>query len=287
MRKLVPAAAIAIVVLVGLSIAVGKGMLRSVKEDAVALSGSVAPSSPLAPARASDLQGSGQGMAAMRHAAGTSKYLFAFFWKEENDATGAMRRVFEASAKTLTDQAESVAVRATDPAEKDILAKFDLARAPMPLVLAIAPNGAVTGGFPTKLEPQELAEAIASPVMQKCLKALQENKLVFLCVQNDSTEANAAALAGVRDFQADVRYRSATEIVMLDPADAAEAKFLGQLQISPKTTKAVTAFLAPPGAAIGEFEGATTKADLIATLEKANTGCGPGGCGPGGCAPKP
>ena len=73
---------------------------------------------------------------------------------------------------------------------------------------------------------------------------------------------------------------------MVDPSDSAEVSFLGDLKIDPSTTIAVTAFLAPPGVAIAEFEGETRKDDLVAVLQKASAGCGPGGCGPGDCAPK-
>ena len=50
----------------------------------------------------------------------------------------------------------------------------------------------------------------------------------------------------------------------------------------------MTAFMAPPGAVIAEFTGATTKQELVAALEKAASAACPGGkCGPGGCGPQP
>jgi hypothetical protein len=50
---------------------------------------------------------------------------------------------------------------------------------------------------------------------------------------------------------------------------------------------AVTAFLAPPGVVIAEFEGATQKDQLVSALLQANSACGPGGsCGPSGCGPR-
>ena len=174
----------------------------------------------------------------------------------------------------------------TDSAEKAIVAKFDLSHAPMPLVLAMAPNGAITGGFPTKFEEQQLLDAFATPGTEKVMKPLQDGKLVFVCVQNDKTKSNDAAMQGVRDFKTDARFASATEIVTLDPADKKEASFLTDLQVSAETAEAVTVFVVPPGQAIGKFEGATNKDALVELLSKANTGCGPGGCGPGGCGPK-
>ena len=75
---------------------------------------------------------------------------------------------------------------------------------------------------------------------------------------------------------------------MLDPTDSAEASFLADLKIDPKTEEAMTVFMAPPGSAIAKFKGATNKARLVAALQKASSGCGcaGGSCGPGGCGPK-
>ena len=228
----------------------------------------------------------GGGMAAMRKATAAKKYLFVLFRKEEDSQTAAMRSVLLEAMTELADRADTVEVDVTAASEAAIVKKFGLDRAPMPLVLALAPNGAVTGGFPAKVEKQQLLEAFASPCTEQCMKRLQDNRLVFLCVQNTKTEANDVAMKGVREFKADARFAQATEIVMLDPADAAEVAFLKDLTIDPQTKQAVTVFLAPPGAPIAMYEGATDKDEIVATLEKASSACGPGGCGPDGCAPK-
>ncbi|MCR4413221.1 MAG: thioredoxin family protein [Thermoguttaceae bacterium] len=228
----------------------------------------------------------GRGMAAIKQAAEAGKYLFVFFSKADDEQSLAMRKVFDEAMKKVADRAQWVAVNTSDPSEKDIVEKFDLSRAPMPLVLALAPNGAITGGFPRKFEEKDLLDAFGSPATEKVMKPLQDGKLVFVCVQNEKTKSNEAAMQGVRDFKADARYASATEIVTLDPADKREAEFLADLQVPADTAEAVTVFVVPPGQAIGKIEGATSKDALIDLLSKANTGCGPGGCGPGGCAPK-
>ena len=222
----------------------------------------------------------------MEQASQDDKYLFAFFRKEENDQTAAMRRLLEEVMEEVADRADSAEVNVTASSERAIVEKFGLDRVPMPLILALAPNGAITGGFPTKVEKRELLGAFASPCTEKCMKQLQDNKLVFLCVQNAATESNDAAMQGVRQFKADTRFAQATQIVMLDPADAAETEFLNDLQIDPKTKAALTVFLAPPGAPIAMYEGATDKDELVATLQKASSACGPAGCGPAGCPPK-
>ena len=226
-------------------------------------------------------------MALMEQAAKDNKYLFGFFWKTENEQTISMKKVFEDALAKVSERATAAIVQVTDPAEREIVKKFGLDRAPMPLALAIAPNGAIMGGFPNEVTEEALLNAFGSPSTEKCMKSLQDGKLVFLCVQNASTTLNAEALQGVQDFKAEAQYTGVTEIVKLDPTDSAEASFLGDLKIDPQTKVAVTAFLAPPGAVIAEFEGATQKDELIATLIKASSACGPGGsCGPGGCGPR-
>ncbi len=264
--------------------AVGLGSIVGCNSDTSAES--TAEQIATATTEAVEAEKTGSGMAAMEKAAEAKKYLFALFRKEEDSQTSAMRAVLDEVLEEVADKANSVEVDVTASSERAIVDKFDLGRAPMPLVLAIAPNGAVTGGFPMEVDKEKLLHAFASQGMEKCLKQLQENKLVFLCVQNGKTKSNDEALKGVRDFKADARFAQATEIVMLDPTDTAEAGFLKDLQIDPKTETAVTVFLAPPGMPVAMYEGATAKDELVATLQKAGSACGPGGCGPGGCPPQ-
>jgi len=234
-----------------------------------------------------DVPNSGSGMIAMVEAAQAQKYLFAMFYKSDDELTSQMRRTLDAALERVSAKANRVIVKITDPTERSIVEKFGLDRAPMPLILAMAPNGAVTGGFPSKVEEKDLLNAFATPCTEKCMKALQQSKLVFLCVQNASTKSNDSAMQGVRDFQSDSRYSQVTEVISLNPADDAEASFLSDLKIDPKTTEAVTAFMAPPGAVVAEFTGATKKEELVSALEKAGAGSCPGGkCGPGGCGPQ-
>jgi hypothetical protein len=271
---------------VGLSIAAAKGVFRSPPREVVA-SRPEADQQPAPPPSALLTYGEpGAGMQALQLAAAENKYLFAFFWSESNSQTAAMRGVFDAATAQVADRAAAVAVRVSDPAERDIVRKFELDRAPMPLVLAIAPNGAVMGGFPTQFTVDELVAAFGSPGSEHCVKALQDGKLVLLCVQNASTKLNDEALQGVHAFKTDEKFASATEVIMVNPADSAEKSFLNDLKINAQTTAATTALIAPPGSVIAQYAGATTKEEFITALQQANTGCGPGGCGPGGCGPR-
>jgi hypothetical protein len=238
----------------------------------------------------------GKGGAALTKAAAANKYLFLFFYKEGGALpakllgkdttanTNAMRTVFESAMAQVADRADHVEVNIADASERDIVKQFDVSRAPMPLVLAIAPNGAVTGGFPGKFDEAKLVNAFATPGLAKCLKALQDRKLVLLCIQNEKSKNGDAAMRGVKDFKADPRYGQATEVVTVDPSNKEEAKLLADFKVPPEPAEAVTVFLAPPGSALATYTGATDKNTLVAKLTSAMASCG-SGCGPSGCGP--
>ena len=228
----------------------------------------------------------GSSAVAIRQAAAVGKHLFIFFYEKDDAATRSARKTFKSALGKIGDTAIWMAIDRNNSAEKEIVREYGIGRAPMPLVLVLAPNGAITGGFPAKnLSEDKLRDSIASRGFQACLKALQERKLVFVCAQNSSTKSNDAAMQGVNDFKSDLRFANFTEIVKVDPSDAAEAKFLAQLKIDPKTQEASTAFLAPPGVVLNTTSGSTSKDTLIGLLMAASSGCGAGGCAPSGCGP--
>lgn len=228
-----------------------------------------------------------RGMAAIENAARSNKYLFIFFWKQNDQNTGAMFQKFKEVMPKMADRADPLVVHVADPAEKPMVDKFGVSRAPMPLVVALAPNGAITKGCPVKFDEKQLQEAFVSPCTAECMKALQNRKLVLLCVQNHKTQFNQVALRGVQEFKADARFARATEVVALDPSDHSEASFLNDLRVNPQTPQAVTILLAPPGTPVATFTGPVTKDQLVTKLAAAKSDpCAGGKCGPGGCKPK-
>jgi len=225
---------------------------------------------------------------ALDTAAQDGKYLFVFFWKENDRQTQTMYGVFKSAAAKMAESAAAISVNTKDAQEKPIVDRFGVSRAPMPLVLALAPNGAVTKGFPVRFtEEQLLHDAFVSPGTAKCLKALQDRKLVLLCVQNQKTQFNQAAMQGALSFKSDARFGGATEIVTVDPSDTGEASFLQSLEVDPRTANAVTVLFAPPGRPVAKFVGPVSKDDIVAKVTASQSACGPGGCCPGGqCGPK-
>jgi hypothetical protein len=218
-------------------------------------------------------------------AAKANKYVFIFCWKTQDQKTSAAKAEFDQAAAKLAELADVVSIQINDDAEKKIVQKHGLIRAPMPLVLAIAPCGAVTKGFTKKFDEQEIRTAFVSPCTQLCMKALQDRKLLLVCVVEQANPQDPVKTPKcAEDFKADAKYGQATEIVFVNAKDQAEAGLLKDFKVD-QAKKPTVVFLAPPGVLIGNFDAATaTKDQLVAKLAAAQSNpCGGGRCGPGGC----
>lgn len=226
-----------------------------------------------------------EGMAALQKAATADKYLFILFSDANDEQTRTIRKTLATFAGKKAGKVEWIAINRKVPEEKSLVEKLGVQTAPMPLVLAVAPNGAITGGFNSQnVSEQTLEGAIVSPGPQKILKSMQHRRYAMLSIQNKLTKNNEAAMKGVTDFKAAPKYSSITDAYTLNPSAPEEADFLKQIQVDPKTQEAVTILFAPPGTIITKVTGATSKEVFISALQKASSGgCGPGGCGPGGC----
>jgi hypothetical protein len=218
----------------------------------------------------------GRAAAALKAAAKHDKYLFIFFFDKEDAQTGAMKAVLQKAVAKMTDRADSVTVDVNDPAEKPTVDKFRARGAPMPIVLSIAPTGAATKAFPKQFDEAQLQEAFVSPCTAKCMRAIQDRHSILLCVQNDKTEFNKEAMEGAKAFKDDPQYAKGTEIIMLNPADKAEQRFLKDLEVDPRTPTAVTLLVMPPGAPVARFKGALTKDEIETAVKAAQSSCGPG-----------
>ncbi len=226
-----------------------------------------------------------KGMAALEKAGATNKYLFIFFYKSDDETTISKRTLFDKTLSTLNEKADALAIKIDNPTESEFVKKFEAEQAPMPLVLAVASNGAVTAGFPVEFTAEKLKDAFATPCMEKSLRALQDQKIVLVCIQNDSIKASDTAMKGVKDFKSDSQYSKFTEIIKLDPSDIAERDFLENLLIETAPEEAITLLMVPPGNILKTFTGATTKAEIVQVITKAGANCGPGSS-PGCCPSK-
>lgn len=226
------------------------------------------------------LSESAEGLLKRGEEEGKTVYLYI----HKDSASSPLQELFDKTAQRLGARVLATHLSVTDPQQRSIVERFGLKRAPMPLALVIAPNGCVTGGFLGAFTEEQLLGALQPLSAAQCLKALQERKLVLLCLQNQDTEGNQESLEGVREFAKDKRFAAATQVVMMDPQGVAEQSFIKQLGVEVNSSTAMTVMIVPPGRVVGQYSGAVSKERLVADLTKATSGCCcPGGCCPGGC----
>jgi len=210
--------------------------------------------------------------AAMKQAAAANKHLYIFFYSEDNEATQALRKPFEAVMAKMTDVAQWAALKRDAPEEKALVTRFDLQAVSVPLVLVLAPNGVVTtAGLAENMPEEKLRAGIAGPCQQKCLLALQEKKVAILCAYGKDVSSDDPTVKAVNEFKADPANAKRVEVLRIDPADPAEARFLKQLEVDPKRGLA-TIMLAPGRTLLAKFIGPVTKESLAAALKPACSG---------------
>jgi len=226
----------------------------------------------------------GKSAAAFMEAAASRKHFFLYFYAPgKNDPK--VRKIFDETIQKLGSAAQSYPVNVKDKTESTIVQYFRLDKAPLPLVLVVAPNAAVVGGFPKeRINEAALMHTIASPNFQRVLRSLQEGKLVLICVaKSDPSKKGPQIPKGVLEFSKDPDYKDKVKIIAVDPNDPAESNWLPQLRIDPTVKDATTCILAPPGSLVAKLPGAIKKKDIIAVLTNPSQGRGPGGPGgPGG-----
>ena len=208
--------------------------------------------------------------------ASAGRFAFIVFYKANDAATQSMAQVVQQGMAARPDRATALFVNAADPSEKGLVDRFGLARAPLPMTVAVAPNGAVTGLFRGAMNDAHIERAIVSPTMAECMKSIQAGRFVLACVQ---TTRDAAVPQGVTDFKADPEFHDRVDIVSLNAADPAEARLLSQFQVDAKAIRApLVAFIAPPAVLVGKFPTTATAAELAAALHKAGKCCDDPNC---------
>jgi len=227
------------------------------------------------------------GLAALAEASQQDKYAFVLFWKQQDDATDRMFGQLNDVIAHETAKPAIVSISVGDPAEAESVKVFGVDRAPMPLLVAVAPNGAITKAWPMRFDGRELPAAMVSRGAAQTLKALQDNKMVVLCVQHATAETETAVLRAAREFQASEGYATTTQVVVVHQNDPAENAFLTSIQLDPNNPEPVTVLIAPPGRPFAKLVGNVTAEQIAAKVIAAGSACCPDGqCGPGAqCCP--
>jgi len=209
------------------------------------------------------------------------KYSFVLFYRPKEQASETMRSTFGRAKGKLKAKAVLLSVDIDAKSEAGLVEKFRAQQAPLPLTLVIAPNGATIRGFTKPVDEATLAGAFVSPKVAEVAKALQDKKVVALCLQGASTQHNRESKRAAEQFVADQKLGGQAVLVTADPSR--EADLIKRCGMTAPPTEATIVLLAPPGSMVATVAGATTKEALLQKLQSASSSCSSGGCGPSGC----
>ncbi|MDZ7723398.1 MAG: hypothetical protein U5R06_11485 [candidate division KSB1 bacterium] len=207
------------------------------------------------------------------------QYLALIFYNQKDASLQEMDDIVTNFQTRSSKEIQVYKALTTDLKEADIIKEYGVDRAPLPLLLVFAPNGAVTGGFPLQqISRERLEQAIVSELMMKLLKTVQSNRVALVLLKNDNTAFNDQATQAAEDFAADKRLNGFVDIIQQNPLDATITDFLNQCKLDKNLQKATVALVVPPGQIGGVYSGNITKDTLINGLVACTAGSGC--CGP-------
>ena len=212
----------------------------------------------------------GKSQRTLRQAAKQGKYTFLLFYKTGDAATQKMASVLKKGLAGNSGQATIAYVQADDPTERRVIAKYGLSRAPVPLTIVVAPNGALTAVFAKSVTADKIGDAFVTPTMMVTMKSLQAGKIVLVNAQGSQKSTEPRVL---KSFQSDPHFKNRLVSISMKVADPREVKFVKQMQLDPAAKSGRLVMIAPPGVLIGKFEVNATKSVIAAALAKAGKCC--------------
>ncbi len=160
----------------------------------------------------------------------------------------------------------------TDSANSELVAKYRLTGAPLPMVLLIASNGLPAGSLTSaQASPEKLAKMIPSPKKQEVMQALNQNKTAFVVASRKTMAGRARVFKTCK--AACNQMKDKAVFISVDMDDKQELSFLKKLRVNMSSPMPVTCVVNPRGQITGIFNGPVNSARLIqASANK------PGGC---------
>lgn len=218
----------------------------------------------------------GDASATLQQAQQAGQFTFIVFYKDNSPQTQKMLQVVQQAVTSQPQNATLATSSMASPQGQALAEKFQVSRAPMPMTVAVAPNGAVTGLFPRQVAKANIDAAIVPPVMMECMKQLQDQKLVFVCLTKSE---QAAVPAGVRALQLDPTFKDRMALIGLNVQDTAEARLMQQLKVDASQVQGpYAALIAPPGVLVGHFSATSTADQIAAAIHKAGKCCDDPNC---------
>lgn len=206
-----------------------------------------------------------------------NKYVFLFISESKSAETKKIEIMLQEINKELKNKSVIIKVIISNKKEKELIKFFRITKENVPIVLAIAPNGAITGVFSKQIDKKLLRESIVSARESEIILSLQERCLVFLCFYKNKDSFLETVKSELKTIEG--YFKGSLVTFYISSNDTSEKSLLKKLNVSDKT---VVFTLVPPDKVISKLEGEQiTKENLLRPILSA-CGSGSSGCGSGG-----
>lgn len=181
-----------------------------------------------------------------------------------------------ATANLSVKKSVVVTMDREDKSNKDIVTKYGLAGAPLPILLVISPKGILAGGYLLKDATTELLiKLIPSPKQDEVLLALNNKKSVLIVAAKSTFTDKEKAIENCK--AAVTLNGNKTELVEIDLSDTKEKSFLELLKVNTGTTSTVTVVVNTKGQINGTYYELKDAASLVTAANKVASSCCPAG----------
>jgi hypothetical protein len=206
----------------------------------------------------------------------TAPFTYILFWKQNDANTQQFAETIRKGTVRRPKETTWTSVDIRDAANQTLVAKYGVSRAPMPLALCVAENGAITAVFTRRPNDEALDRAIVTPAMVIVTKALQDKKIVVVHVK---PAADSPLPYGALEFTKDATFEGRTAVVDVLASDATESRFLKDMEYNAASvTDSSVVVMAPPGVLVGKFASNVTMSDIATKLHAAGKCCNDPNC---------
>ncbi|MCG6158230.1 hypothetical protein [Rubinisphaera margarita] len=201
--------------------------------------------------------------------AASGRYTYLVFYRNDDSLTRRMESAVESHVKDHADRAAWQKVHVYSKSESAVVEKFDARRLPLPSVIGVAPNGAVTCIYHRSVSSTQLSRSILSPRYADVVLALQNGKIaVVSLLPSDGARPSSAA----ERFLDSEDFSDRSEDIRVSAKDPAEQDFFSRVKVSTDLEQPKTILFAPPGRHLGTFDDDATF-DVLAEKVHASGSC--------------
>lgn len=172
-----------------------------------------------------------------------------------------------------------------DTGNADLIARYRVSGAPLPLILVVARNGTLAGGIrAAKVTSEQLQKMVPTPKKAEILKVLEEGKAVFAVFSRAEMGSSAEAVGACVTACGQLKESAVT--IQIDMDDDKELPFLTQLKVDPASKEPVTLVFNKSGQLTESYMGTLQVPALVQATTKKPRGCCPPGINSSkSCAP--